>query len=785
MQATERRKLMTYEQAAIMIAIIASFISLMTPIIVYIIKCGLKHGGLIYKPFKLSTRLMIFAVSVVLSVACLRFAVAYHSIDANTHISELIFNSLLQAFQTVGLDEDIGECVIAAKAMLVEVYGANRGWLMFAGTWVALLNIAAPISGGALIVNLLVSFFPKLKLKFSFYKKQFFFSKLNECSIALAESIAAEKDLNRFGQKPLLVFTDTCMDESSDLLQKARALGAICISDDITSISSFTFKEKRYFLIDENELGNIETFSELAEAECCRSLKKAYINVFYRDDSYILAEKGIMEKLEGQYTEMFKNKINRKANNLLKADQKKESKNKESDPEATDEEKSVKNIDEYRADVLYEMMPIVSRIVYQTNLIYNLLEDIPLFTPLLNRSANISDNPEFNLTVLGTGSMGMQMILNSSWCGQFYGYALCINVVSNQGIEDLMGKLDSCSPEILESTCPDSSILDVYSDGSHKAKPYFKLRYAKADLSSINLSTVNMNNINCECDTHNLLDSDYYLVALGSDQMNIAVAEKLSREIARKQEQSKNFKNVVITFVVYDKHLQGVFNSRNSNTPSYIRTEAFGSLRDVFGWQNVTMERLAPYAYRVNKAYRAVSVDDARKTGRSLRAQNIYNHWSSIARGVHIKYRVFSAFLYRASQNADTLTAAPNLKSFDLCAFNDYKNLITDNSPEADIIKKQLTWLEHRRWCAYMRANGYVCRNDRIKGKNDNAIKIHPCLVECRNETEISADEADKKDKLDEVSNDNHSNYKIFDTPAEVDEKLIKYLNDKAGNDLR
>lgn len=245
MQANERRKLMTYEQTAIMIAIIASFISLMTPIIVYIIKRGLKHRGL-NKPFRLSTRLLIFAGSVVLSVACLRFAVAYHNTDQNTHITEVIFNSLLQALQTVSLNEDIGECVLAAKAMLSEVYGASRGWLMFAGAWVALLNIVTPISGGALIVNLLVSFFPKLRLKLSFYKKQFFFSKLNECSIALAESIAEEKELNRFGQKPLLVFTDTCMDESSDLLQKARALGAICISDDITNVGSFTFKEKRY-----------------------------------------------------------------------------------------------------------------------------------------------------------------------------------------------------------------------------------------------------------------------------------------------------------------------------------------------------------------------------------------------------------------------------------------------------------------------------------------------------------------------------------------------------------
>ena len=52
-------------------------------------------------------------------------------------------------------------------------------------------------------------------------------------------------------------------------------------------------------------------------------------------------------------------------------------------------------------------------------------------------------------------------------------------------------------------------------------------------------------------------------------------------------------------------------------------------------------------------------------------------------------------------------------------------------------MQNQLQWLEHRRWCAFLRTMGYRQTNDYEKYINLTQshkqidLKLHPCLVEC------------------------------------------------------
>lgn len=105
------------------------------------------------------------------------------------------------------------------------------------------------------------------------------------------------------------------------------------------------------------------------------------------------------------------------------------------------------------------------------------------------------------------------------------------------------------------------------------------------------------------------------------------------------------------------------------------------------------------------------------------------------------------------------------------------------NAPEIPECFHRLAWLEHRRWCAFMRTEGFTCPSEGeeeayVKALNDDnepvkqyespkypnegnhksiALKLHPCIVECDEKgirKNLFLQIADRKelDRLDEVS---------------------------------
>ena len=137
--------------------------------------------------------------------------------------------------------------------------------------YASVLYVVAPL----LTAGFILSLFKGLLDKFRFNNlgrrgKTCIFSELNECSIALAESIYGldEKD------KPAIVFAEVFeKNEEADyeLMERAQNLRAICLKQDVTLLVPRKRKKKKesaeieYFFIGKDESENVSQASKLAE----------------------------------------------------------------------------------------------------------------------------------------------------------------------------------------------------------------------------------------------------------------------------------------------------------------------------------------------------------------------------------------------------------------------------------------------------------------------------------------------------------------------------------------
>lgn len=673
------------------------------PMAVYICNAVVKYKKNRRASSSMGKWLMFCSVCFVLSVWCLRFATSYYSeiIVESSGLSgpDMFFDSLLRALQTMTMNESCSEFVVLGKEMVSYLYaGRDVSRIAFVyGIYASSLDLLAPISGGLALFSALAAFFPKIRLRISAFKKQYYFSELNERSLALAKSIVNTE--GSFFHRPVLVFTDTYTDEddekSSELYAAAKKLGAICINDDLVYLDIRSYKGKEIFLMDDVEGDNIKTLSELSYPANAAMLRNALIYIFYQDDSYALIEKKICDSFSGN------------------------------------------------ADA-----PIITRVKEYENLILDLLEKKPLVGPLVKnykdgKTAEYTDKNEYNLTIIGSGIIGMQMLLSSSWCGQFYGYKLNINVVSETEKGKFIDSLNGICPEFIASTQKDNPILKIYKDETPEEKaerePYFRLRYGEYDFNNISTADIECESISDQEEKpFNILESDYFVIALGSDELNMASAEKLERRLSIVQinpdKPEISSKNRVIAFAVYNQSFCNIL--KNNNNEFNIDVFPFASIEETYSYQNITMAnndskaKIVDGTYQKNRSSReeVKAFKDEKREEQKNRNKKIYEIYSSKARSIHFYYRIFSAYLYGRVNHPDTEWKV--LNGFDDEAVDAYEKAAILGSPENDLIQ-YLTWLEHRRWDAYMRSIGFSGREMESKDVN---LKIHGCLCECSKE---------------------------------------------------
>ncbi len=683
--------------------------------------------------------MLIFSACLIGSVWCLRYAVGYFGIlfpNLSTIAPnsssfegltwwEEIFNSTVHALQTFSMDEDYTAYIISGKTMIREMFGAESTWQTVYGSYAAVLNLVAPIAGGAVIFEILASVFPKIKLNlshFAIWKEKYYFSELNDASLALAKSIIATNPTSL--KRPVIIFTDAYIDDEdekgSEMLLEAKAIGAVCVRDDLSHVRKNRFGTRKFFLIDEKESGNLQTLTSLANSNNSEFIKNSEIYLFTNDDAYVQVERCIREKL----------------------------------------------MDEWKLDDDADELPSIIPVQSYRNLISNLLVDIPLFEPLISKKDKCNQTLNLTVSILGTGHIGTEMFLSTYWFGQILNCNLHINVLSQETEEQFWSKIDYINPEIKHTTIDGDDIL-IFNDNGDKSPVYCNVRYYQCDVKSSKFIE------KLKYDNDSILGSDYFLVSLGSDEDNISVANTVKRFVGNHhiETANKNLKEnmmitspdkVVIAYVVYDSELSQSLNRKkqyryvDDSVDVYMR--AVGSLREVYSVQNVFMTKHEASAQSAHDAYTAIQNREARAKAHKKRVKDDYKHWATLAQSMHELYRVFASGETLPSKleveddedkikndekiaktYEDYLTAIERAK-------NNFKHMVSGQDRWPDDFKRiellhNLAWMEHRRWNAFTRIKGFRHTDAydayAVTGATGSYkqmdTKLHPCLVECDN----------------------------------------------------
>ncbi len=750
-----------YQVGVIITLLCLSAAAVIVPSVIYFARKLVEKPA--YGTYKKTTvsRMLLFSGCLIAAVWCLRYAVGYFSIvsadDNSVTLTwwEEIFNSLVHALQTFSMDEDYTDYILNGKKMLGTICGDNSIWIATYGLYASVLNFVAPIAGGAIIFEILASIFPKVRLQLShlaFWKEKYYFSELNDASLALAKSVCTMK-VGLF-MKPVIVFTDAYVDDEdekgSEMLLEAKLLGAICIRDDLAHVKKNKFGMRKFFLIDEAESGNLQTLADLANSSNSAYLKKSEIYLFTNDDAYIQVERRVRDRLI-------------------------------TDLKFTEEE-----------------LPVFVPIQSYRNLISNLLVDVPLYEPLIGKNTDCFGNQVLTVSILGTGHIGTEMFLSTYWLGQILNCSLRIIVLSQESEEEFWSKIDYVNPEIRHTTIKDDPILRINRKGDI-ADVYCEVNYHQCNVKSSEF-------VSCLIDSEKqILDTDYFLVSLGTDEDNISVANTVRKYIGQYHIKVNEPIKTVIAYVVYDSELSKTLNRKKYynfvNEKVDVYMQAIGSLHDVYSVRNVFLTDHEPFAQKAHEAYVAVQNREERAKTHRKRMNDDYKHWANLARGMHVKYKVYSMGMIKES-----LFDYPNaIESYNeklAKSYAEYKAVVSgqvefiskDQENEHLMLLHKMAWLEHRRWNAFTRVKGFRSTTDYdvyavpgvIGSYKQMDIKLHPCLVECdqkgiranissKGEIDVESlfqcDDRDDFDLLDDLSYDLYSkkyndyDFKQYDYP--------------------
>lgn len=659
------------------------------------------------------SRFLVWSAALVLSVWCLRFAVGYYSICAveggtGLYWWEELMNSLIHALQTFSLDEDYTLYIKDGKAMMEALAGAGAFWPGAYGLYASVLNVVAPIAGGAFLFEVLAGIFPRVGLllaRLRIWKPKYYFSELNDASLALAKNILNERPVGLRARfcGPIVVFTDAYVDNSeersAERLAEAKQIGAICLRDDLSHICLNKWGEKRLMLMDAGESENLQAYLNVVDAMGKKRARGTEIDLFTNSDAYVLLEKSVRKKMLEEW------------------------KLKEKD------------------------FPIFFSVHSYRNLILNVLTEIPLYEPLIGKRRNADGTVDLTVTIVGMGGIGLEMFRTVYWLGQMLDCNMTVNVLSQETEASFWDKIDSISPEIRHTLQENDPILR-YNDGEDGVSPvYCRVRYWQCDVETSGfVERFGREGV--------LLQTDYFFISLGSDEKNLTAAERLKMYIGRDHaERGSADHGTVIVYIIYDPILSDALNRERrvrcvDGDRADLYLYAAGNLRDLYSVNNVFMSRAdRNAALNIHEEYCAANDKKFLREFEEKYRKDPYIYWANIARAKHLAYKAFSIgqverSVFKDPQMADRECRRKYYKEVFVgcCRFLGRKDkpvAAPKEEAEHKALLHRLAWLEHRRWNAFLRACGFRCPREYEHYKPVSHsykfidLKLHPCIVEC------------------------------------------------------
>lgn len=319
---------------------------------------------------------------------------------------------------------------------------------------------------------------------------------------------------------------------------------------------------------------------------------------------------------------------------------------------------------------------------------YQLLYDKPIYESV--------NHGLISVLIIGAGKTGLELAKSSLWCGQLSDIDIKVTVV------DSNPKTEAC----FFADCPELTQENGY---------------------NIKFITANVK----EQDFYNLIsqhcnDATYIAVCMSDDKLNICTAMKI-REFYEKRYSllgKDNFRPQICVRVKNEELKDNVksLSFGSSNYDLY----PFGSITDIFkiaGNYGNSLCKTSEYThltYCIEKKKKLSDLSNEQKIGYLFSYhRDFYSQRSSTASAVHIKYKLFD------------ISKCTDLSKYDE---EGIKNLTHD----IDANIERLSKIEHRRWMAFIRSEGYTKATiDDVKnyigvtnGKHKfDAAKMHPCLV--------------------------------------------------------
>lgn len=646
-----------------------------------------------------------------------------------TSVFDQFVGSFLHALMTFAMDGYVNDLIADCHNMIEKSFEVNTVVSNIFYVYPSIICLVAPIAGGAFIFDIIAELSPQFHFfvaKLFFWREKYYFTALNEQSLSLAKDIVSSNPRRR----GTIVFTDAYSDdnneESSERMLRARALGAICLKDDLMhiSINRSRIKTVRIYLSDSKENDNLEELSKILLWKNRKLFNNLEIYVFSSDEN------------NDNNISFFEDEViyinNRIMSELEIADKEKK--------DVFEKKMALKNADKQQVQLKESKlfpMPRVIPVNSARNMAQNLFFQIPLFEGMYGKR---KDEKALKLTIMGSGVIGTEIFLNAYWMGQMLDTELDVTVVSKGPEETFYNKINYLNTEILRTCNKDDSILDYFNTaGKSERRPYLNLHYIENDVTS----SAFMQNFTKKTDDNQLIDSDYFVIALGSDDDDFTVADKLRQAVGCYHLNDENARNrkTIISYVIYNSELCRNLNRkcRHSNvvntdnqTEFDVYMHAFGSMDEVYSMKNIMFDG-------IKSEKKTQSLLDNLKKWRGISA-NYYNYRADIARKLHIYYKVFSAGMLNPTLFSSVSDTEYRKGLAD--GLEKYRRYVESEEKKDFQLLHNLSWLEHRRWNAFLRICGftypedferYYHLNNDIHKNNDHKflmLKLHPCLVE-------------------------------------------------------
>lgn len=589
-------------------------------------------------------------------------------VEAAENLSADFGIRILQIFSLDGTYE-----AVTAPVTIFDSPGLNT----FFHIYRIVLYCLAPLLGGAVIYDVLAGVSPVLQLLFARKRRLFVFSELNEKSIMLAEDLYRTFSECRMQQRCAILFADSGKKEADgEWEQRARAIHAICLQEDLFHFHS-SFRKSRYctFLLmntddreEPDELGNVSTLQQLLEhhPSCWNKKRGCAVYVF--------------------------------SNNT----------------EASENILSVKTHFDAGAD------PGQSKVSVRVVRDYALtccrhLHRHPLFEGL-------KEGEPVDLVLMGWTPLAQVMFKTIFWLGQMTEHPLHITIVSPPGEARPERDLQRYCPELLTSCTAQDPCLRIYM-GSETVNdcsaPYASLCFVEADLLAQPmqelLSAEREYQYGAAGERFRLAQARRFLLMTDADDKNIDLAIELRQALVRLRlaEEKTDGRPPVIDVLVEEEAAHEVVERRldedraGSSLPMPEVT-FFGSLEQRFRWRVIAMDG----------ASLAAQEDDDPSGSSSQLLHDIdaaedsdYNNWAAIAQAYH---RSAKSFCLGMQDKTGDLTDS------------DFRQKL---SPVELNRIAALRWLEHRRLCAFLRAEGFAAPPG-LDSRLEKAAKISDASLE-------------------------------------------------------